>query len=388
MIGHYKFDNETLLYRKNIDDYDFLIYPKIIDRKEIVLAARSFGHFSFLSTLNRLKQKYYWHRMSNDVMRVIKTCSTCLRNQKITPLRHPALALEVDQIHDRCGIDLVFGLPKTKENFIGILVITEYLSKYPYAVPIRSKTAEECAGHLFTYISIFGPMRQLVSDCGKEWVNNVVDHMLKNIGVEHKTTSPYSPATNGQTEKMNSVLIDTLRKLCETNPLDWPQKLKFALMAYRSRINSVTKISPFELVFGRPMNGFENWESSPSKNEIAQILQRGAEIKDLFENKHKAAVENIKKNQVKQKQIQDNRSHLLRTTLEPGTKVFLKCEGLLGKLEPRFSGPFIVVRRTANYNYILNDILGNELKQSYPLHKMKIASSRPAESNNESEEYG
>ena len=80
--------------------------------------------------------------MSNDVMRAIKTCNTCLRNQKITPLRHPALALEVDQIHDRCGIDLVFGLPKTNDGFIGILAITEYLSKYPFAAPIKTKSAD------------------------------------------------------------------------------------------------------------------------------------------------------------------------------------------------------------------------------------------------------
>ncbi len=84
---------------------------------------------------------------------------------------------------------------------------------------------------------------------------------------------------------------------------------------------------------------------------------------------------------------QNNRSKLLRTPLEPGTKVFLKCEGLLGKLDARFSGPIVVVRRTANYNYVLNDILGNELKMSYPLHKLKIATNETTGSHNE-DEYG
>jgi hypothetical protein len=79
----------------------------------------------------------------------------------------------------------------------------------------------------------------------------------------------YNPSVNGLCENFNGTLVETLRKLSETNPLNWPDKLKFALMAYRSRIHSTTKISLFELMFGRPMNGFENWESVPDKNEVA-----------------------------------------------------------------------------------------------------------------------
>ena len=39
--------------------------------------------------------------------------------------------MEVNQIHDRVGCDLVFGLTPSKEGYIGIMVLTEYLSKYP-----------------------------------------------------------------------------------------------------------------------------------------------------------------------------------------------------------------------------------------------------------------
>jgi transposase InsO family protein len=102
-------------------------------------------------------------------------------------------------------------------------------------------------------------MRVLLTDLGREWVNQLVDQLLKNAGVEHKTTSPFNPSVNGLCENFNGTLVETLRKLSETNPLNWPDKLKFALMAYRSRIHSTTKISPFELMFGRPMNGFGNW---------------------------------------------------------------------------------------------------------------------------------
>ena len=61
-------------------------------------------------------------------------------------------------------IDLVFGLPPAPasapagERFTGIFVITEYLSKYAVAYPIRRKAAAEIAPLLFRYISEFGAL--------------------------------------------------------------------------------------------------------------------------------------------------------------------------------------------------------------------------------------
>ncbi|CAF0945245.1 unnamed protein product, partial [Brachionus calyciflorus] len=45
-----------------------------------------------------------------------------------------------------------------------------------------------------------------------------------------------------------------------------------------------------------------------------------------------------------------------------------------GKLEPRFRGPYTVVRRTRKGNYILAKSEVVEMKQSYPLNKLKIVS--------------
>ena len=126
------------------------------------------------SVYNSLSQTYFWPKMREDIEHVINQCTTCLRNKKPRILEHPAMAIEPTGIFDRIGIDLVFGLPETNENYRGILVITEYVSKYPYAVPIRSKTAEEVAQHLFQYISIFGPPKILQSDQGTEFNNKLV----------------------------------------------------------------------------------------------------------------------------------------------------------------------------------------------------------------------
>jgi len=58
-------------------------------------------------------------------------------------------------------------------------------------------------------------------------------------------------------------------------------------MAYRSVINSTTKYSPYELVFGIPMQIF-SFEGGLTKTEEAELFQRSVELKNLTENKRLA----------------------------------------------------------------------------------------------------
>ena len=61
---------------------------------------------------------------------------------------HRAKAIPAKAIFELAGIDLLFGLPETEKGYKGVMVVTEYVSKYPWADPIRSKTAEEVAEKL------------------------------------------------------------------------------------------------------------------------------------------------------------------------------------------------------------------------------------------------
>ena len=312
--------------------------------------------------------------MSADVAKVISKCLTCQRHQKVPALYHPARAIEVEGIFDQIGIDLVFGLPETKDGYIGVLCIMQRITKFPFVFPIKSKKMKEMVVCLLQYISIFGPPKQILSDQGTEFCNKLVLKLLNATGVEHKVTSAYNPRTNGMTERFNQTLIESLRKHAEENPLDWDKWIPFVLLAYRSRVHTSTKCTPFELVFGRKMNNFEDWTNNLLANEEATLVQRANEIKYLVEHTQRTAKVNIKNSQVKQKIIQDNQNHLVLEILEPGTSVFIKNEGILSKLSPRYSGPYKVVRHTSSGNYVLENALQELVKMSYPRQKLKVVS--------------
>ena len=150
--------------------------PKLDARQNLVETAHLLGHFSIITTTRRLQETYFWTNMDKDVTRVIKSCLSCNRINKGKIFHHPAQVLPIIGLFDRVGIDLVLGLPSdNEEKYNGILVITEYLSKYPYAVAIKSKKASEIAHHLFNYISIFGPPKTILSDQRRDFVNETVD---------------------------------------------------------------------------------------------------------------------------------------------------------------------------------------------------------------------
>ena len=137
-----------------------IIVPKPDQRQDIITRAHQLGHFKEETTYKQLQNKFFWKNMRKDIAFVISQCLPCVRNKILPTISNPSIALKVTDIFDRIGIDLVFGLPLTDSGYHGVLIITEYLTKYPYVVPIKSKEAKEISQHFLQYMSIFGPPKQ------------------------------------------------------------------------------------------------------------------------------------------------------------------------------------------------------------------------------------
>ncbi|CAF1144907.1 unnamed protein product, partial [Brachionus calyciflorus] len=217
---------------------------------------------------------------------------------------------------------------------------------------------------------LFGPFEELLSDQGRVFCNQILDKLKNNIGFLHITTSAYNPRTNGITERFNQTLIEALRKHAEANVENWPKYLPYVLMAYRSRVHSTTGFTPFELMIGRKMLPFLDW--TEKENDSSAIVKTGEEIKILFDRSHTKAIENIKNNQIKQVKNQNSAQNTVLERIPNGSTVFIKCEGLLTKLEARFKGPYKVINQTKRGNYLLSNALNEKLPDSVPRHKLKI----------------
>jgi len=68
------------------------------------------------------------------------------------------------------GMDLIGLLPKSKQGQVDTLVMQDYFTKWPKAIPLKDSTAKSVAGVLLLVISMWGPPAELLSDQGPEFV--------------------------------------------------------------------------------------------------------------------------------------------------------------------------------------------------------------------------
>ena len=142
---NYRYDRNIIKYKRPGDN-SWRTIPAPNLRTDLIMKAHLIGHFLAQSTYDRQKPDFYWKGMKFQVVNVIKLCEVCARNHFNPVLNHPAIAQKIGGIlNDKVAVDLVFGLPETEEGYIGLIVFTDFFTKFPWARPIKSKTAIEMA---------------------------------------------------------------------------------------------------------------------------------------------------------------------------------------------------------------------------------------------------
>lgn len=302
--------------------------------------AKGSGHMSTKRMLDKMSDHVWWTGMFKHVQNWCASCEICARNNtsrimkpgELIPLPVTCIPGEVLQI------DTMDKLTRTKSGNVAIYVITDRATRHVWAFPARANNHVYAMKSLQHVMWLLGRPKVVLSDGGVEYRNQWFDGLLRDLQIQHDTSSPYHPQTNGQTERMNHTIISVMKKYVAKRYKDWDVHLDQAIFAINCSKNEHTQLSPYTLLFGLlpppPIIITEQEVSSKYDWHSLQVMQ---EVRAT-------AMDCLQRAQQEYKRKYDEKREPF--DLKEGDYVLVKNhhfeEGISKKLQECFSGPYRV----------------------------------------------
>ena len=216
-------------------------------------ARTGLNHLGAGRTYDRLSRTHWWRGIVQDVYRVVAACRVC-DMQKARPLPPTAQlqSLPIVPLFYRLHSDLCGPFPASKQGGVYVMVMVDAFSGALFLEALPDKRAVTTARAGQRLIAFIGAPIDWVTDGGGEWEAEFADMLLQNK-VNHRTTSPYHPQSNGRAERSVQVVKRLLtRLLAENKPEeDFEDLLPGIMLAYNCSRHKATGVSPYLVMYGR-----------------------------------------------------------------------------------------------------------------------------------------
>ena len=356
------FSHQGILYRKARpskdapdEDVEQLVLPRSVRRTVLELAHSipMAGHLGRKKTLQRILQRFYWPTIFKDVEEFCRSCGEC---QKTAPGRKQVAPLVplpiIDVPFERIAMDIVGPIPKSRSGNRYILVICDYATRWPEAVPLKSIDAEHIAEELISLFSRVGIPKEILTDQGSNFTSRLLKEVYRLLRIQPIQTSPYHPQTDGLVERFNQTLQSMLRKAASEEGKDWDKLINYVLFAYREVHQASTGFSPFELVHGRAVRGpldvlRESWEAHPRSSE--SVVSYVLSVQERLEKMSNLAQENLQRSQQTQKRWYDRNAR--ERELKVGDHVLVLLPTSSNKLLAKWQGPYPILEKLGKVTY-------------------------------------
>ena len=304
------------------------------------------GHSGISKTCTRIKQKYYWPTLRRDVEKFVKHCDSCQRNKLVRKknLQPMEITTTSKTSFNKIFLDIVGPLHDTESNNKYIITLQDDLSKYSQAYPVLNHTAETVA-QVFVeqFICRFGSPNIIVTDQGTEFMSDLFKNVAKLFKIRKFNATAYHPQTNGALERSHQGLLDYIKHYTEQYKTTWDTWINFAMFSYNTTPHTVTKFTPYELIFGRRANlpSLLTGSNEPMYTYEDYL----SELKLRLSQSFNCARENILNHKEKNKVYYDRQSRPVSYNV--GDFVLLERQVFASnkskKLQPRYEGPYEVL---------------------------------------------
>ena len=197
------------------------------------------GHLGIEKCMLKARDSVFWPGISNDFRETVEKCGICQASSKSSKLIGNVSDVPPHAWHT-LGTDLFYW------NKIDYLVIGDYFSKYLIVRRLPNSSTHTVIKELGLVFPELGRPFVLRSDNGPCYSSREFHNFLSFYQVDHITSSPHHPQSNGFAE----ALVGIAKKLMEKS-LKEGKLWNFGLLQYRTTPISSTLPSPLEMLTGR-----------------------------------------------------------------------------------------------------------------------------------------
>ena len=331
-------------------------------------------------TYDRLASKYWWPTIARDVRNYCGSCGACKRNASVQ--KRPAGVREAHEIPegrwDAIHADWITDLPETQNGYDAILVVHDRVTKYAYLIPAKKcDTAEDTANRMFAQVfCVHGLPKTLVSDRDKLFTAKFFAQLMKILDVKQAMGTSYQHDFNGAAERLNRTVEVMLRHVVgDHTDRNFDEYLPMVQWAYNTTKHSATGVTPYYAMWG--------YEPRHPLDLPGVTVEEG---------QHRALEDFVVHQQEVLRQVRDALAAAQLTMDEYANrqtrgsveefkvhdKVFLSSRNLSAahfkqtskKLQPRFLGPFTIVKKVSKYTFELE--LPKSMSRLHPVFHVSL----------------
>lgn len=217
--------------------------------KNEVLNVGHMGHPGICMMKRRIREKYYWCNMDQDIEKFVNACESC----RLMALTFPSAKLIRTKIPEKpwqmIAIDFLGPAPKGER----ILVIVDYFSRYVEAIFMEKCDTDQVILALEEIFSRLDWPEAITSDNGPPFQSHEFVSWCENNGILLRHSLPYQPRMNGEVEVQNKMIVKAII-IAFNKRKDYRKEVQNLLEAHRNTPHSVTGVPPLQLMLNRNCN--------------------------------------------------------------------------------------------------------------------------------------
>ena len=315
----------------------------------------------------------WWESMWKDCMDIAKSCEECIRFNAGKFGFQPMSTICADRPWDHMLMDLIGLLLASEAGYTFILILVDVLTRFVILRPLKTKSAVEIAHVLVEVFANFGVPKILQTDNEQSFISDVLVELRKLSGFQHRRIMKYYPRQNGVVEVYVRETKNLLKKWAKGDMQDWEHFVPAIQMSLNDRIISRHGSRPFSLLFGRRMNGFEDFRetelSTKSPEELLANAEKWGETvwSAISAKSAKVGQANVDRSNKK------GGGKYKRESLNVGDMVVKAIQKKRGKMGERWEGPFVVKEFNDKLGgYKIQTMDGKLLKDYFPIRFLKL----------------